>query len=156
MKPSPSTIFITLLIAILSASSASNATIHVPGDHPTIQAGIDAAVDGDLVLVAPGTYMENIDFHGKAITLQSEAGAEVTVINGGDCAAIDPLEGRCSVVTFDSGEAENTVLNGFTIRNGSGIQIWDCIWPSPWCWPDWCGGGIFCSSSSPTNALALL
>src|SRR5690349_4799345 len=42
-------------------------TIHVPGDQPTIQAAINAAADGDIVLVADGHYKENINFSGKAI-----------------------------------------------------------------------------------------
>ena len=49
-------------------------TILVPGDHSTIQAAIDAALDGDLVEVAPGTYLETIDFLGKPITVRSAAG----------------------------------------------------------------------------------
>jgi len=82
MKPISSTIFITLLIAPLSAFPAIATTIHVPADQPTIQAGIDAAVEGDIVLVSPGIYVENIDFLGKAITVRSWAGADLTIIDG--------------------------------------------------------------------------
>lgn len=46
-------------------------TIHVPGDQPTIQAAINAANTGDTVLVSNGTYQENINFNGKAITVTS-------------------------------------------------------------------------------------
>ncbi|MCB0316007.1 MAG: hypothetical protein KDH84_22600, partial [Calditrichaeota bacterium] len=45
--------------------------IHIPGDQPTIQAGISAASDGDTVLVAEGIYIENINYLGKAITVAS-------------------------------------------------------------------------------------
>ena len=62
-------VLIGSFVFTLSAFNTLAATIHIPADQPTIQAGIDAAVDGDIVLVAPGTYVENINFLGKAITL---------------------------------------------------------------------------------------
>ena len=90
-------------------------TIHVPQDASTIQGGIDAASNGDTVLVSPGTYNENIDFHGKAITVTSggvsftDVATTSTIING-------TQDGP--VVTFDSGETSGAVLNGFTVQNG--------------------------------------
>lgn len=101
------------------------ATLHVPGGYGTIQAGIDAAGAGDLVLVAPGTYAETIDFLGKAITVQGETRAAVTAIDGNQSGP---------VVTFDGGEGEASVIDGFTITNGDSAQ----------------GGGIYCNASSPT------
>jgi len=81
-------------------STAQGATINVPGDQPTIQDGINAAVNGDTVLVAPGTYVENIDFLGKAITVMSKLGPEGTIIDGGN--PTYPDYGSC--VLFDKGE----------------------------------------------------
>ena len=46
--------------------------IHVPADYPTIQEAINAAVNGDTVLVSPGTYVENINFRGRNIVVASE------------------------------------------------------------------------------------
>ncbi len=44
------------------------ATIHIPFDYTTIQAGIDASVESDTILIAEGIYFKNgIDFLGKAI-----------------------------------------------------------------------------------------
>src|SRR5215467_10201230 len=90
--------------------------IHVPADLATIQSAIAAAANGDTVQVAPGTYVENLNFLGKAITVASDQGPAVTIIDGN-------LAG--SVVTFASGEGLHSVLNGFTVRNGnaSGISI---------------------------------
>ncbi len=114
--------------------------LQVPAMFPTIQAGIFWAVDGDIVLVAPGTYREIIEFYGKEITLQSEAGADVTVIDG---------MSLWSVVTFSWGENENSVIDGFTIRNGSGTFFIEGVCPP---YSEFiAGGGIYCSSS-PTIA----
>lgn len=94
-----------LFVPLLSAS-----TINVPANQPTIQQGINAAVNGDTVLVAAGTYQENINFNGKAITVTSASGPAVTIIDGGQNGA---------VVTFSSSEPRTAVLSGFTIRNAS-------------------------------------
>jgi hypothetical protein len=110
---------------VLPALVAQN-TINVPADQPTIQAGIQAADNGDTVLVAPGTYLENIDFLGKSITVASSGGTSVTAIDGGHAG---------SVVTFKSGEGASAVLKGFTLQNGSA---------------QFNGGGILVSSASPT------
>jgi ASPM-SPD-2-Hydin domain-containing protein len=88
-------------------------TINVPADQPTIQAAINAASNGDTILVAPGTYTENINFLGKAITVESSKGAKVTIIDGG---------GVSSVVTFSSNETLSSVLKGFTLRNGNAMN----------------------------------
>ena len=115
-----------------SVQPASAVTIHVPADQPTIQAAINAAVNGDTVLVSDGTYKENINFNGKAITVTSVNGPKVTTIDGG---ALD------SVVSFRTNETAASVLNGFTITNGfpnfQSPNFGD-------------GGGILISSSSPT------
>jgi len=113
---------IILVVLLLgTASTQAQQTIHVPADQPTIQGAINAANAGDTVLVAPGTYVENINFAGKAITVTSSSGPSVTTIDGG---------AHGSVVTFSTGETANSVLSGFTIRNGfqsgsfgSGITI---------------------------------
>lgn len=102
-------------VCLSVVASAFADTIHVPADQPTIQAGIDAAVNGDGVLVAPGSYNEAIDFHGKAITVQSSGGAAATTIDGTGLDA--------SVVNFIGGEGPDSVLNGFTITGGAGTLI---------------------------------
>lgn len=107
--------------------------IHVPADYPTIQAGIDAAVDGDEVIVAPGTYFESVNFLGKAIAVRSADGPDPTIIDG---------TGSLHVVECATGEGADTVLDGFTITGGDA--------KGPCCGRDDRGGGMLNAGSSPT------
>ena len=118
--------------------------INVPADQPDIQSGIDAAANGDTVLVADGTYIENINFMGKAITVASyfltdgdTSHIYATIIDGSQPSY--PLLG--SVVTFDSGEDNTSVLAGFTITGGSGTVIGNGTRH---------GGGIYIVNSTAT------
>ncbi len=118
--------------------------LNVPGDYSAIQAAIDAAVDGNVVLVADSTYQENINFKGKSITVASHyyidgdtSHISNTVVDGSNPS--NPDSG--SVVTFNSGEDTTSVLMGFTITGGTGT-ITQYIWDGPH--PVRAGGGVFC------------
>jgi hypothetical protein len=96
--------------------------LHVGLDKPynTIQSAIDAAQDGDTVLVHDGTYVENINFQGKKITVKSENGASNTIIDGNQ---------NGDVVTFNdlsNSIKGSAVLDGFTVKNGSSRGIFSC------------------------------
>src|SRR5690348_7053530 len=103
-------IFRCALVCLGCAALAyAQTTINVPADQPTIQAAINAAQPGDTVLVAPGTYFENINFQGKSITVASSSGPEVTTIDGGN---LD------TVVNFPPEAGAGATLRGFTITHG--------------------------------------
>ncbi|MCG3158756.1 MAG: hypothetical protein DKINENOH_05400 [bacterium] len=133
---------LSLVVAILFATPAFAKIIHVPADQPTIQAAINAAAKDDTVLVAKGTYYENIDFKGKAITVASRflmdadtSHISKTIINGSRPS--DPNRG--SVVSFVSGEDTTSVIYGFTITGGTGT-LYSSV--------ERVGGGIYCNNSS--------
>ena len=131
MRPSTPAAHVPYLIALvlfLLAPSTPGAVLDVPGTYATIQAAIDAAAAGDEVRVAPGTYVECIDFRGKGIRVFSTGGAAVTVIDGGRLG---------SVVTFATQEGLDAVLEGFTVTNGAGTNLGNATY----------GGGS--SSGSP-------
>ena len=100
------------LLIIHSTSPA--AVIHVPGDEPTIQEGLDAASPGDTVAVAPDTYTgalnRDLDFGGKGIVLLAYYGRIMTII---DC------EGAGRGFYFHSGEDTSAVVEGFEIVNAA-------------------------------------
>ena len=124
-------VFLFVAALVASTSTAFGADLFVPGEYPTVQSAIEAAVDGDTVHVAAGTYVENIDYIGKNIELLSDLGADVTILDGGQAGP---------VVTFAGGESDQAILNGFSVVNGAAES----------------GGGILCQGSSPIIAESLI
>jgi hypothetical protein len=97
---------ILVLLAVPAVLMA--ATIHVPADQPTIQAGIDASTSGDTVLVSPGTYTEHLAYPSHQVRVQSVSGAGQTT-----------LHGWVIIEESDSGSA----LQGFTISGMTGYDL---------------------------------
>jgi hypothetical protein len=120
-------IFLFLLLCLSCHPNlfAAPLAIRVPADKPTIQQALDSATDGEMVVVSAGTYHELLDFHGKALTVASEAGPANTIIDGDFSGA---------VVTFQTGEGRDSVLTGFTIQKGLASS----------------GGGVTISGASPS------
>lgn len=87
---------------------------YVPADYPTIQEAIDAAYDGCVIIVSPGTYCENITICGKNIIVRSTDPTDPSVV----AATVIDGNNRSSVVSFCGTELTTCVLTGFTITNG--------------------------------------
>lgn len=127
---------ITLLIAAFSLYAQR---IHIPDDYTSIQEGIDNAVNGDTIIVAPGEYFENIKISGKSIFLtsnylfdQDTSIISNTIINGSN--------NNAAVVTMNSIGDTTAVLNGFTITGGKGNYISDEVIAGR---DMYAGGGIY-------------
>jgi len=111
-----------------------NGTLTYP--FSTIQRGINAATTSDEIIVANGTYHENINFNGKNITVTSTNPYDSDIV----AATIIDGSQNGTVVTFSNGEDTNCTLTGFTITNGYAYN----------------GGGIYCDGSSPTIANCII
>ncbi len=112
-------------LALWLGASAHAATLLVPSQYPDIQAALDAAKNGDTVLVAPGRYeitetlminRINSNAPAKNLVLRSDAGPEQTVI------AMQAGSGRKSVFILGD-EGRTTTIEGFTLTGGTGFQV---------------------------------
>lgn len=87
----------------------------------TIQAAVDRAKDGDVVVVANGTY-EPFDADNKRIEIVSRFGYQYTIVDGGSVR-------RCATLGHEESQT-NTVLRGFTLKNGDTtgdeLVLWNC------------------------------
>jgi len=123
-------LLLPVVLLLVGASVPHADTIHVPGDQPTMQTGINASMDGDTVLVADGVYTgdgnRDIGFYGKAIVVKSEYGPESCIIN---CSGSESDPHRGFYFNWQGG---NGILDGFTVTNG---------WTAN-------GGAIYCYHSS--------
>lgn len=117
------------VFAVAGMQTAGAVTRDVPANYLTIQAGINAASNGDIVRVAQGTYNEQVNFNGKNITLTSQnpldpAVVAATIIHGPDG----------PVIRVTNGETRSAVVTGFTIKMAAAHY----------------GSGIASTNSSPT------
>jgi parallel beta-helix repeat protein len=140
---------VMLLLSFFSTANATVWYVHPDSTLNSIQAGIDSCSTNDTVLVGAGTYVENINWPNiQGIVLISESGPEMTIIDG---VGTDIVIGL-----YYTGIDTTTIINGFTIRNGSDAGI-ECDFSSPTITGNiikentgsYSGGGIVCGNSSP-------
>jgi len=116
-----------LLLTAMTPLLVAQTTIHVdvnatpPGNgslaapFPSIQPALSAALDGDTVLVRPGTYHESLVLVGRSITIESTAGPDTTVVDANNQDTVLQIAGLLASVSVE--------VNGFTFTNGNGTQF---------------------------------
>mgnify|MGYP006280500061 CR=1 FL=1 len=127
---------LSLIFALPAASTVWLVDPGGGGDFIEIQAAINAAASGDQILVEPGTYVENLDYLGKDLVVESIGGPDVTTIDGANGPA-----GERSTVRFVSAEPVTATLRGFRVTGGQGSVV------EPY---GLMGGGILLGESSAT------
>ena len=112
-----SSIYLVILFLAVTFPALSD-VIEVPGRYHTIQGAINAAREGDTIIVKPGTYRENLELYGKNIILRSTDPLDPAIVND------TVIHGRnmASCITFEGSENESFILSGFTITGGYALR----------------------------------
>lgn len=126
------TLLLGILCALISLEPVCAVDRLVPASYPTISAAMDAAFNGDRILVSPGTYAGPIEFLGKQVELIAEEGPAVTILDGSGVLS--------SIVLIDS-VGDGARLSGFTLKNGFGTA---CGLPLAIC-----GGAVLVTAGQP-------
>lgn len=120
------------LIVLVISNCVLAATIRVPQDQPTIQAGINVAVDGDTVLVGPGVYYQRLWISGKRVSLIAENEDDSTIIQAQD--SIIVLNNVPGGVVVDGFRLRSIgwphidhAHYGIVLSNSSAVYVSDCI-----------------------------
>jgi hypothetical protein len=120
------------ILALVAAKAVSAAVINVPGDQPTIQDGVDAAMSGDTVLIAGGTYnlTSPVQVSGKEIILRGAAGASGTILDGGGNTTLLIVQNvggaglAVDSLGFSNGQASETFHGGCAVfQNSTGSVV---------------------------------
>lgn len=150
-------LFVGMVLMLILEGLTAGATLYVGSDpnlfiYQSIQGAIDASLNGDTIIVKPGTYTgdgnRDIDFSGKAIILRSEDPNDPNIVNTTiiDCESTS-LE-RHSGFIFESGEDNLSILSGLTITHGRGLSAiieWYGVQ-----YAMYLGSAIYCNGSNPT------
>ena len=125
---------LAVLVFVVHACPARAGVLNVPGEYATIQQAIDAADDGDLIVVAPGTYSGpgNVELNslGRDLTIRSQDGPDSCILDAQHL-------GRHFV--FETGETSDFLIDGFTMRNGSAWESESAVGE---------GGAVLCDNGS--------
>jgi hypothetical protein len=128
-------IFVLAYLLLAVPCGARTITVDDDGqaDFNNIQAAINTAVNGDIIIVSPGTYISpgnrDIDFLGKPITVRSTDPNDPNIV----AATFIDCQNSGRGFYFHNSEDANSIVTGFTITNGRAAV----------------GGGIYCLNSSP-------
>ena len=152
---------LAILISLLIGSAASAGTIVVDlnggGDYLTIGEAVQAAVDGDTLLVAPGHYVgannRGIDPGGKNLVIVGTAGPDSTIIN---CQAANRAfifaggedSTRIIGLTITNGNTGGDAPGGAVICDGASPVFLNCVFLSNRTYGG--GGAVQCKDASPT------
>lgn len=110
---------IALFTVALIAAQVSAADLLVPQQYGTIQAAVNAASEGDRVLVSAGTYHEQVNLSGKGISLIGVGGAAATILDGDNIRTVivgNDEPSTCRIQGF-------TIQRGFTSGGGGGVSL---------------------------------
>ncbi len=119
--------FASVVLAACAASVARADTLQVPADHPTIQAAIDAATDGDQIVIRKGTYAEAVVIDGASgknnLTLRGRGKPLLDGAGQATCLTIVNASGITVVgLTFQGADR-----NGVLVQDSTGVTITKCI-----------------------------
>jgi len=122
-------VLLFLVVGTQTPAHSAGSTIKVPDDYATIQAATNAASDGDTIMVATGTYTENITVT-LGITLTGGWDADFTTQSPGDSIIDGQGLGRVISITCATSDTVVTV-DGFTIMNGDASGLGAPAIPEP-------------------------
>ncbi|MBL7032915.1 MAG: hypothetical protein ISR91_02120 [Candidatus Delongbacteria bacterium] len=105
-----------LLFVVLLVSAPACALINIPEDYPLVQQGIDAAIQGDTILIWPGTYIEELEINQTDLTL----GSRFLTTNDTSFISNTILDGDSTLHILTCNGPQHSCISGLTFTHGFG------------------------------------